>query len=217
MPDRGNRHKLVIYSHTVDPWWRLLLSIGVVQAITAVCLGYIPYFQPARQANNIPDITLLLMGVSAVFCLLMAFFLATIRNFAYVQPWSDHLRLVTPFLRLKISYRRIHQAVSVQFERLYPPPYKRSQRNFCRRLGGYTAIVIVMQAFPLSRFALRMFLSPYFFPDQTPRLALLVPDWIKFSNELESFRGAWVQSQQASREDPRQALYSSISNQGWDG
>ncbi len=217
MPDRGNRHRLVVYSLTVDPWWRLLLSIGVVLAITAVCLDYIPYFQPARQANNIPDTTVLFIGGTAVFCLLMAFFLASIRYFAYVQPWSDHLRLVTPFLRLKISYRRIHQAVIVQFERLYPPPYKRSEQNFCHRLSGYTAIVLVLKGFPLSRFALRMFLSPYFFPDQTSRLALLVPDWIKFSNELESFRGAWIQSQQASREDPRQSLYSSIANQEWDG
>jgi hypothetical protein len=33
--------------------------------------------------------------------------------------------------------------------------------------------------------------SPFFFPDKTPRLALLVPDWIAFSTELESRRGAW--------------------------
>ena len=43
---------------------------------------------------------------------------------------------------------------------------------------------------PLPRILLLFFLSPFFFPEKSPIIALLVPDWIKFSTELESQRGA---------------------------
>jgi hypothetical protein len=217
MLDIGNRHKLIVYSYTLDQWWRLIFFIGVFLVTISVSLGYLPIFQPARLAHNLAARTLGMLGGTGAFTLLVALFLATISGFAYVQPYKDHLRLVTPFLRLKISYRRINQATSVQFEGLFPPPYKRFERSICRQLARYTAIVLDLNGLPLPRPALLLFLSPLFFPDQTPRLALLVPDWIKFSNELESFKGAWMQAQQPMETDPRQSLYASITNRGDDG
>ena len=45
-----------------------------------------------------------------------------------------------------------------------------------------------MSALPLSAPTLRLFLSPFFFKDQTPHLVILVDDWMGFSTELESRR-----------------------------
>jgi hypothetical protein len=45
-----------------------------------------------------------------------------------------------------------------------------------------------MSALPLSVQTLRLFLSPFFFKDQTPHLVILVEDWMGFSTELESRR-----------------------------
>jgi hypothetical protein len=57
-----------------------------------------------------------------------------------------------------------------------------------------------------------LFLSPLFFPDNSPRIALLVPDWIKFSTNLESYRSAWQDAQKQPDYDPRSAVLASISN-----
>jgi hypothetical protein len=53
--------------------------------------------------------------------------------------------------------------------------------------------------------------SPFFFPDKTPRLAFLVPDWIAFSTELESRRGAWQDFSHQPPDSPNSRLLSSLS------
>jgi hypothetical protein len=214
MPGIGHRHKLVVYSHTLDQWWRLIFFIGFFLLVIPVSLVYLPYLQSTRQTYALSTTTLWMLSGTGTFTILAALFLATIRYFAYVQPARDHLRLVTPFLHLKISYRRIKQTTSIQFVELFRPPYQRSKASLCRQLARYTAIVLDLNGLPLPRAALLLFLSPLFFPDHTARLALLVPDWIKFSNELESFRGGWTQAQQSVETDPRQKLYASITNGG---
>jgi hypothetical protein len=48
--------------------------------------------------------------------------------------------------------------------------------------------VIELNGYPMSQSSLRLFLSPLFFKDKTPHFVILVDDWMKFSNELESMR-----------------------------
>jgi hypothetical protein len=48
---------------------------------------------------------------------------------------------------------------------------------------------------------LRLFLSPFFFKDKTPHLVILVDEWMKFSNELESLRQGGVSSTPQQRRD----------------
>jgi hypothetical protein len=155
-----------------------------------------PAWFPGLAVTPISTTGLLMLAGAGAFALLLAFFLLTIRKFAYVQPFDNHLLLVTPFLRLKIAYRRIRQASSVEMMRLFPlKRYRGRKRAILRRMMKYTAIVLELNGLPLSRGSLEMFLSPLFFPDKSPRIALIVPDWMKFSAELESFRGAWQDSQ----------------------
>jgi hypothetical protein len=75
-----------------------------------------------------------------------------------------------------------------------------------------TAIVLEMRGWPLPHWVLGLFLSPFFFPDKTSRLALLVPKWMDFSMEMEGFRTAWLDSQHVQDIDPQSALLASFSN-----
>ncbi|MBI4731709.1 MAG: hypothetical protein HY781_06205 [Chloroflexi bacterium] len=207
----GGRHRLVLYIHILNRWWRIIFGIGAIMLTLALGLGYLPRFLAENIAYDVPESSVWMVGSVGAFAVLLAIFLVTIRKSAYVQPFDNHLRLVTPFLRLKISYRRIRQASSMEMARLFPLVQYKRKRAILRPLIKSTAIVLDLNGLPLSRTALSLFLSPLFFPDKTPRLALLVPDWIKFSTELESFRSAWMESQRQPEKDPRLALLSSIS------
>jgi hypothetical protein len=202
---------LVVYIHVINRWWRAMLGIGIVLLALAGGLYGLPRTMPQVPVAGVSETTLWLVGGVGVFAILLGIVLVTIRKFAYVQPFENHLRLVTPFLRLKISYRRIRQTSSVSMTSLFPlDRYKGRKRILLRSLMNYTAVVLDLNGLPLSRTALQLYLSPLFFPDKTPRLALLVPDWIKFSTEMESFRGAWLDAQNQPGHDPRSALLASI-------
>lgn len=212
MPRAGHRHLLVLYVHIIGRWWRAMLGIGITLLILAGGLYGLPRFLPQVPVGNVPQVTLWVTTGVGSFALLAAIFLVTIRKFAYVQPFDNHVRLVTPFLRLKISYRRIRQTSCVAMTSLFPQErYKGRKRAILQALMKNTAVVLDLNGLPLSRPTLQLYLSPLFFPDKTPRLALLVPDWIKFSTELESFRGAWLDAQNQPGRDPNAALLASLS------
>jgi hypothetical protein len=158
-------------------------------------LAWLPSVLPQYTPPQVADWILWPAGGVGTFAVFLAIFLLAIRKSAYVQPFDTHLRLVTPFLRMNISYRRFIQASSADMGRLFSlEDLKGQKRAFLRPLARQTAIVLELQGRPLPRRALNLFLSPFFFPDRTARLALLVPDWIRFSTELESYRSAWLDS-----------------------
>lgn len=142
-----------------------------------------------------PGSEIWLLAGSAV-ALGFAIFAFIARQTAYVQPHKDHLRLVTPFLRLNISYRRIRSAHPAAFQQLFPPGKASwSQRSLLDPFYGRTAVVVDLTSYPMSPILLRFFLSPQMFSPQSPGFVLLVPDWMDFSTELDSFRSAWMQTQ----------------------
>jgi len=143
------------------------------------------------------------MAVIGGFILFLAFGMLTIRKMAYVQPFSNHLRLVTPFLRLNISYKRLHKTSTATMGALFPPSSVSNwTRGIVEPIAKLTAIVIDLYAYPISPFALKFFLSPLFFKDKTPHFVILVDDWMRFSAELESKR-VGGDSQPASRQIKR--------------
>jgi hypothetical protein len=72
---------------------------------------------------------------------------------------------------------------------LFPPQGVSSWRaEIIQPLAKMTTVVIDLNGYPMSQSALRMFLSPLFFKDKTPHFVILVDDWMRFSNELESMR-----------------------------
>jgi len=143
--------------------------------------------------------------------LLLTLFLGAIRRSAYVQPFDNHLKLATPFLQMDISYRRILQITSAELGRLFSlEKLKGRKLDMLRPIARRTALVIELKGWPLPRWVLGMFLSPFFFPDDTPRIALLVPDWMAFSDELESYRTLWGEGSLRPGGSPQTNLLASL-------
>lgn len=191
MPRAGARYPLLLYAYILKRWALRILLLGVALLACALLV----YVYPDRLPKGLlsPDAAFWIFLGTATFAFLQALFFLTVRHFAYVQPFENHLRIVTPFLRLKISYRRIRQASIVEVGRLYRGRGRRLA--LLRPFLKSTAIVLDLNKLPLSRFALEFFLSPLFFPDKSPRIVLLVSDWMKFSTELESLRSLWQNAQ----------------------
>lgn len=197
----GHRHLLLIYKHTLDRWWKSAVTISIFLLLLSTGLAFLPGWLPQYPFPWIADWRLWTSAGAGVFVLFCGIFLFSIRKRAYVQPFADHLRVITPFLRLNISYQRFRRTYTTEMQLIFPPNKgPRWRRAWIRRLAGHSAVVIEMSRFPVSRRTLRLFLSPLFFPDRTARLALLVQDWLAFSTEMESLRSSW---QDAPRPTPQ--------------
>jgi hypothetical protein len=195
MAKAGNRYTLILYTHMLNRWWPALLALSL--ALFALAFGV----SRTPEGKAQPFITTAVAGLGFVV-LIMALFFLTIRKSAYVQPFRTHLRLVTPFLRLNISYRRFRSSTTSDMKALFPPANISGwRRGIIAPLAPMTSIVINLNGFPLHPFLLRFFLSPFFFKDKTPHLIILVNDWMRFSAELESMRTGSDEDSKPSQRD----------------
>lgn len=178
----GRRYPLILYAHMINRWWPATMTLGLALFGLAWAVSY-TYPDPAY---NWQWLTLASVGGFALFVSLILIFM---RRMAYIQPHGDYLRLVTPFLRLNISYKRLRRATSATMSSLFPPrSISGWKQEILAPLGNKTAIVIELTGYPVSQNVLRFFLSPFFFKDRTPHFVFLVQDWMRFSTELESLR-----------------------------
>jgi hypothetical protein len=137
---------------------------------------------------------------AAVVSFALAIFALLARFVAYVQICSDHINLVTPFLRTKISFRRIRNSHPVLLQQLFPAEKANwSQRSYLEPFYGKTVVEVELRGFPLSPVLLRLFLPAQMFSPKVEGLVFLVQDWMKFSTELDTFQGNWMQSQKVGR------------------
>jgi hypothetical protein len=179
MAKGGRRYPLVIYTHMIDRWWPVIFVLG----LGLLGLSWALYSWGFEQWRWLTTASL---GALNIFLGLLFLIL---RKSAYVQPFSDHLKLATPFLRLNISYKRFFRASSANFGSLFPPQsISKWQAEIVQPLSKMTALVIELNGHPMSQSVLRLFLSPLFFKDTTPHFVIVVNDWMRFSSELESMR-----------------------------
>lgn len=208
MAKGGRKYRLIIYEYMLNRWWPVtMLMAAFIFLNVGVLWGAEWYFiNPAE--NPLPTISsengtvmLAVGGISLVF----TFFLLLTRKGAYVQFFDDHLRLVTPFLRMNVSYKRIQKSTTAQIYNLFPPKSLSSwKRDLIGPISGSTAVVLHLSSYPLSRFVLRMFLSPFFFYDKTSHFVFIVDDWMSFGTDLDSRRYAGkAPVQQAPPRKPR--------------
>jgi len=182
MAKSGRRYHLVIYSRMINRWWPATLTLSVALFATAWGVSRLP---EGKANPYLVTATAGLGGVVLVFTLL----LLVIRKAAYVQAFPTYLRLVTPFLRMNISYRRFRGTTTSEMRALFPPKGISSwRREIIAPLSSMTAIVINLNGYPVPTVMLRWFLSPFFFKDKTPHIIILVKDWLRFSAELDSMR-----------------------------
>jgi len=183
MARAGKRYPLLIYTRMMDRWWPALFFLGLALLALAWHFYADPY---GRIAESWQWMTL--AGVAGVV-IATSLVLLLARRAAYVQPFNDHLRLVTPLFRMKISYRRIRRTTTANLSALFPPKSMSGlKREIIEPLSSMTAVIVDLNAYPISPSILRWFLSPFFFKDKTPHLVLLVQNWMGFSTELESLR-----------------------------
>jgi len=182
MAKAGHRYPLVIYTHMLNRWWPATLTLAL--ALFGVAWG-VSFTPDGKAQPYLVTTTAGLGGLVLVFTL----FLFIIRKSAYVRPFPTYLRLVTPFLRINISYKRFRGTTTSEMRALFPPTSLSGwRRDIIAPLSSMTAIVINLSKSPMPQFVLLWFLSPFFFKDKTPHIVILVKDWLRFSAELDSMR-----------------------------
>jgi hypothetical protein len=166
----------------LNRWWRPMIAMG----LGMFALAYIEYIHPLAQFIAWPWQLAAVVGGLAI---LVGLFFIIIRHFAYVQVYPKYLKLVTPFLRINISYKRIRKTTTTEMRYLFPPKSLSGwMQDIMAPLANLTATVVEFTSTPISPSVMRMFLSRFFFKDKTPHLVILVNDWMMFSAELESMR-----------------------------
>ena len=182
MAKAGHRYHLVIYSHMVNRWWPATLTLALALFGLAWGISRLP---EGKASPYLVTVTAGLGGIAFV----VTIFLLVIRKMAYVQPYPTYLRLVTPFFRMNISYKRFRGTTTSEMRALFPPgSISNWRREIIVPLSSMTAIVINLSSYPVSSLMLRWFLSPFFFKDKTPHIVILVKEWLRFSSELDSMR-----------------------------
>lgn len=126
----------------------------------------------------------------------IGFFALSSRWMSYAQAHSEYLRIVTPFLKLKISYRRILRIHPSLIQQIFSKDSAGwSEKRFLNPFYGKTAIVIEVRKYPLNPAVLRFFLPCFMFNPKTPGFVLVVPDWMNLSTEIDTLYGVWLQNQ----------------------
>ena len=192
--DVGDRFRLLLYERRLSRYRQpaITLAVLLLGLWYPVSINYLDWPSPATAP------WLMTGGLIS-----LAFWLFTLLGprLAYAQPREDHLRLQTPFYRLKISYRRIHNTRPIDFAKMFPPPMvRRRDRWLLRPFFGATALGIDVQGWPLSPTVLRIFFNRFFFAVDQPSFVLLVENWMALSNQLSSHMDAWEGTH---RERPR--------------
>jgi hypothetical protein len=210
MAQGGRKYRLLLYEYMLNRWWPMTLLVAVFIFINVGALWGAEWYFADPTKNPLPILStvggtvLLAVGV---ICLFFTFFLLITRKMAYVQPFSNHLRLATPFLRLDISYKRIQRVTTAQFFNLFPPKSLSSwRRELFEPISGKQVIILHLTSYPLPRGAISLFLSPFFFYDKTPHFVLAVEDWMGFSTEMDSYRAAG----KAPRQPPKPRITSGL-------
>lgn len=192
MSKGGHRYSLVVYTLMINRWWPAIFTIG----LALLGLSWSIYSWGFEQWRWLAFASI---GGLHIFIGLL---LLAMRKSAYVQPFSDHLRLVTPFLRLNISYKRFLRTSSANIGSLFPPnSVSKWRAEIIQPIAKMTATVLELRGHPMSQSVLRLFLSPLFFKNKSPHFVILVDDWMKFSNELESMRSGTAPSAPQKKRD----------------
>jgi len=192
MAKGGHRYPLVVYTLMIDRWRPAIFALGLAVLGTAFAL------------YRLESETWRWLAVSSLggFLIFVGIALTLFRKSAYIQPFHDHIRLATPFLRLNISYKRIRRASSANMGTLFPKNNVSNwQAEIIEPIAKMTVLVIEMTSFSMSQAQLRLFLSPLFFKDKTPHFVIAVDDWMKLSTEMESMRTGAVTSAPQKKQD----------------
>ena len=151
MARAGHKYPLIVYQHMLNRWWPALITLG----LGMFALAYSEYIHP--MAQFLPWRWQLFAGIGGL-CVLIGVFFLILRYLAYIQPFPHYLKLVTPFMRINISYKRINRTTTTEMHYLFP---RKSMSGWVwdifEPLAGRTALVIELNGYPISPTLLRFF------------------------------------------------------------
>jgi len=200
----GTKFPLIIYRHFLSRWWTPMIAMG----LGLFGIAYGQYMEPLGRFLPMSWLPFVAIGILSI---LIGIFFLIIRQVAYVQAFPTHLKFVTPFLRLNISYKRIHKTTTTEMRQFFPPKSMSGwMRDIFAPLAGQTAVIIELNAYPISPVVLRLFLSRFFFKDKSPHFVILVKDWMKFSNELDSMKSGIDLNPPAAKKQQRNSILSKL-------
>jgi hypothetical protein len=194
----GDRHPLLLYRRTMGRVWKSTFILGLV-------MGIVGWFSMIK-VTTIMGISsnIWLIAIAALAFGVSAFaFLA--RYLAYVRVYPSYFSVVMPFLRFRISFRRIRSVHPVLLQQVFPKNEASwAQRNYLQPFYGKTVLVMELRGFPVNPALLKIFLPAQMFSPRSKGFVFIVPDWMKLSTELDSARGTWLQVESARRRQRRQ-------------
>ncbi|MGE5463667.1 MAG: hypothetical protein ACM3PS_09940 [Syntrophothermus sp.] len=201
---RRRKYPLIVYQHMLNRWWPAMIAMG----LGMFALAYSEYIDPLSRFLVWRWQLLAAVGILA---LLVGLFFIVIKRFAYVQVFPTYLKLVIPFLRLNISYKRVTRTTAMEMRHLFP---RKSMgwwvQDIFSPLANQTAVLVELNSYPISPAIMRMFLSRFFFKDKTPHLVILVKDWMLFSTELDSMRTNTNPGSATRQKRPRDSILSKL-------
>lgn len=182
MARAGRRYPLIVYQHMLNRWWPAMITMGLVM----FAFAYDEYTDPMAQFIAW---RWQLAGGAGALAIFVGLLFIVLKQFAYVRPFPTYLKVVTPFMRINISYKRIRRTMPTEMHHLFPRKILSGwMQDIFAPLANKTALVIELSGYPISPKLLRMFLSRFFFKDKSPHLVILVKDWMMLSAELDSMR-----------------------------
>ena len=193
---KGNRYRLLVYYRTWNRLWKEMFAIGFLLLI----LWHFSY--DSSFLHLTPLTTNLVLG-SAVVCLFFSLVSFIARRLNYVQPFPTHLLLVTPLLRLNISYKRINSVRPIDVAKTFhPSKLSWSQRNTIEPFYGMTGVGVILYQYPLSYKFLRLFIPLSLFLPHTTGICLIVKDWMNLSTEIDSMIASQLDKRREKRKQP---------------
>lgn len=204
----GKKHTLLLYRRMMDRLWPSTLLL----ALLLLGIWGLSEYNIA-QVLEYQDDTLLL--VTGGFCLAFSLFAFIVRKSAYVQAASDHLKLVTPFYRVNISYQRMRSLHPALIMRIFPAGKQGwAENNYLEPFSNFTALILELNSYPLNPRLLRLFFPRQIFSPYSRGLVLLVDDWMALSTEVDSLSGTWLQLR-ASNKSKQNPSYNLGSGRVW--
>ncbi|HET89300.1 MAG TPA: hypothetical protein ENN99_00955 [Chloroflexi bacterium] len=179
----GKRFRLLIYEQM---WRRWALPLILIVPASIALWWSAPHL---LITNDLYRALALVPAVAAVAILLLAYLS---RRRAWVQCRHDHIRIQSPTFPLIISYSRVKEVKPGSFADIFDPAKeKAARRNWLGPYWGKTALVMQISKYPITKFWLRLWFSPYVLLPDAAGFVFLVEDWMALSRQIDDYRTAW--------------------------
>lgn len=181
----GDRFRLLLYQRMIgrQRWTAFLLTLIMLGLWYAIKSQWLSWSHPLSTG-------LLLTAAFIAFVFWLFTLLGPLQS--YAQPREDHLRLQTPFFRLKIPYQHVHSVRPIEIRKAFPPSsMSGSQRAFLRPFFACTAVTVDLQGMPRPSPLLRIFFHKFVFAQDSPGIVLLVDNWLGLSHQLSNRIDTW--------------------------